>query len=503
MRHRLARSRESGETLIELIFAISIMAGAGLVFMTGLATAALSANLQTSSATATALVTSLGERAKEIPFKPCATVGQYDDELDVPPLSGPRAPVPPGFKVKVATVSYWTGTTYKALDAAGCAALDPSIQLQRLDLEVTGPRGVQRTLVVAKRGPLNIPSFSAHASVLPASPIFGDPAMALTDTVTLSDVNEPIGGTITFRLFSPHQVAGGVCTGDPDPAHTATVNANTLTAAPYAYTATAPAAKITEAGTYRWIASYSGDTTNQAATGVCDQSAQNIAVAPRMDIASEPTAPNGGDTVTARATLAGTKNPTGRMTFKLYGPDDTGCANPPVFSAVDVTVNGVAAPPGNPDGNQVLSGASPPLAAGAYRWSVTYAPSTPPPDRAYLAAATTCGGAVTVGKATPMLAAPTFDTPVAGGPISATTTVSGGDGPTGTVTFDLYGVSGCAGPVANAPSAAQPIATGGVSASDPFSPTTSGATYSWKATYSGDANNATATSSCSADVVVP
>jgi hypothetical protein len=490
----MRRPGESGETLIELIFAITIIATAGVVFMTGIATAAISAHLQTSGAKATELVTSLGERAKQIPFIPCATADQYNDELDVEPLSGPRQPLPAGYDVEVTKVSYWTGATYEALDGAGCAALPPAkkTQLQRLDLEATGSKGVQQTLVVAKRGPLNIPTLSAP-DAHPASPLtgtFGDSSLLLNDTITLTGLRDPSTGTVTFRLYGPDQLSDGVCTGTPiyqsDPPIPVLADA---THPPYTYEATAPSSVVDRAGTYRWIASYTGDLINQAVTGVCDQTGQDTVVAPKLTLGGVPSLAKVGVALKGKATLAGTGAPTGTMTFHLYGPGDTSCANELIVPGSDhVAVTG----------NDTLTGDYVPSTTGVYRWRAEYSG-----DAKYAAVNVGCAdaGTVTV-KDAPTLAITTAAPPAAApDPISATAQLTGGSSPDGTVTFDLYLGSGCTGdPIFT--SADQPIADGG-SDSGPSTATTANTTYSWQATYSGDAANAAATSACSADVAVP
>ena len=69
-----------------------------------------------------------------------------------------------------------------------------------------------------------------------------------------------------------------------------------------------------------------------------------------------------GGTISDTATLSGGSNPTGTITFNLYGPDDATCSGASVFvSAVPVT--------GNAAHN---SGNFSPSAAGTYRWVASY-----------------------------------------------------------------------------------------------------------------------------------
>jgi hypothetical protein len=62
------------------------------------------------------------------------------------------------------------------------------------------------------------------------------------------------------------------------------------------------------------------------------------------------------------ATLSGAFDPTGSLTFRLYGPDDSTCAGTPVFTSIQ-TVNG----------NSVYSSTPfTPSTAGVYRWTASY-----------------------------------------------------------------------------------------------------------------------------------
>ena len=95
----------------------------------------------------------------------------------------------------------------------------------------------------------------------------------------------------------------------------------------------------------------------------------------------------------------------------------------------------------------------------------------------------------------------------AGGPvgtsISDTATVSGGAGPTGNVTFNLYppGNTTCTGTPAFTSTNGLSGGTPPSAASGTFATTAAG-TYHWTATYNGDTNNAAVTSACAAEPVV-
>lgn len=79
--------------------------------------------------------------------------------------------------------------------------------------------------------------------------------------------------------------------------------------------------------------------------------------------------------------------------------------------------------------------------------------------------------------------------------ISDSATLSGGADPTGTITFTAYGPDGCSSGAVFSSSVA--VNGNGSYGSGGFTPTQPG-TYSWAATYSGDANNQPAASPCGA-----
>src|SRR5262249_45424122 len=136
-----------------------------------------------------------------------------------------------------------------------------------------------------------------------------------------------------------------------------------------------------------------------------------------------------GSPIHDKATVTGGTNPTGTVTFQLFGPGDTTCAGPNLVSGpnfVNVPLSGLSA----------TSGDFTTTAVGTYNWIATYngdANNNP--------LSTNSGyQAVTVGPASPSI--PSAATPArapVGSPIHDTATVSGGSNPTGTVTFKLFG----------------------------------------------------------------
>jgi hypothetical protein len=130
------------------------------------------------------------------------------------------------------------------------------------------------------------------------------------------------------------------------------------TSAPF--TPTAP-------GTYRWIASYSGDANNAAVSGLCNAANESVnipAVAqtnPALSTQASGSVSVGGS-ISDTATLSGGNSPTGTITFTLFGPDNANCSGSPIFTSVR-TVSG---------NGSVTSASFTPTAAGTYRWRAEY-----------------------------------------------------------------------------------------------------------------------------------
>jgi len=250
----------------------------------------------------------------------------------------------------------------------------------------------------------------------------GTVGTTVTDTAALSGGYKPTG-SIEFKLF-PN--AG--CSGSPADDETVTVTGNG--------TYTTPAGAAPGAGSYSWTAAYTGDAANTPAATSCGTDTVTLTKAtPALATTSSPGGP-ADTTVTDTATLTGGYQPGGTIEFKLYPTTD--CTGPPADDeTVTVTGNGTYTTP---------TGATP-AQAGTYSWTAAYtgdANNTP--------AATACGtDTVTITKATPAITqAPSprlsQDCSLGGDPsctpTSDTATLSGGDNPTGTITFQLYWTTG-------------------------------------------------------------
>ncbi len=320
------------------------------------------------------------------------------------------------------------------------------------------------------------PPPAAHPGISTTA-LGGAPAGSpIDDTAHLTDGNDPTG-TITFRLYGPRD---SDCTGHPAGSSTVTVSGNgdhrSLPFTP------------TRAGTYHWVAEYSGDDHNHpAGPTACDDNAETVVVSqaqPRLQTVARAVVPIGGATGD-RATLAAGSEPRGTITFRVYGPDDRTCSMSPVFTAQQIVVgNGTYRSP-----------RFEPRQTGTYLWTATYSG-----DANNHEANTRCNDAgerTMVLPRRPLLA--TSASPPAylrkaaraqpaGLTIYDSAALRLGFAPTGEITFQLFGPdnSSCAGPPIF--TSATEINGNGIYRSEQFTPTASG-TYRWVAVYSGDGNN--------------
>jgi hypothetical protein len=334
----------------------------------------------------------------------------------------------------------------------------------------------------ANNAPATSPCNAANetSTVAKASPALATTATSATVGSAISDSGNLTGGVgatgqITFKAFGPNDAT---CAGAAAFETTVSVSGNgSYGSGGFA----APAA-----GAYRWTASYSGDADNNPATSSCNAVNETSTVAKASPglatIAGNATI---GSTIVDSATLSTGFSPTGQITFKAFGPNDATCANPAGFEvSVSVSGNGVYG-----------SGNFTPTAAGAYRWTASYSG-----DANNAAAVSACNAAnetSTVAKASPSLATTATSAPF-GLPIADSATLSGAFGtPTGQIVFKAFGPGDATCANAAAFEANVAVNGNGVYGSGNFNNAQLG-TYRWTASYSGDANNAAATSACNA-----
>ena len=182
----------------------------------------------------------------------------------------------------------------------------------------------------------------------------------VADQATVSGrVNPQPGATIDFRLYGPSDTN---CSGPtvfeslsvPYPVAGGPVTSATFTPS--------------TAGTYRWVATYSGDVNNAPSSGACTDSNEGSVVTPASPTLATIASLNlvVGGAVSDQATLSGRINPQPGATvdFRLYGPDDVTCSGPSVFDSLGVAVPVTDEP--------VASASFTPSTAGTYRWVAAY-----------------------------------------------------------------------------------------------------------------------------------
>ncbi len=197
------------------------------------------------------------------------------------------------------------------------------------------------------------------------------------------------------------------------------------------------------------------------------------AASPTLSSTASASVPLGGS-VSDSATLAAGFNPTGSITFNLYGPGDTSCTTSLFSSSATVSGNGPYA-----------SGTFTPATTGTYEWVASYGG-----DSNNAGAAASCGAS---GESVLVTNAATSLTTAAAGatvgqPITDSATLSGGSSPTGSITFDVYGPgdSNCS---TSLFTSTVTVSGNKAYTSGSFTPTSAGS-YQWIASYSGDSTNA-------------
>jgi hypothetical protein len=198
------------------------------------------------------------------------------------------------------------------------------------------------------------------------------------------------------------------------------------------------------AGTYYWVAVYSGDAPNTlSTTGACGDSLEQVIVSPNQPTiftVASAAPPNGtalGQPISDNATVGNLATPSngtqGTITFRAYGPFNAAniCTGNPVYT------NTVTTSTGNGTYN---SGTFTPSLPGFYNWIAEYAPSTG--DVNNLPVAGTCND---VNEAS-LVVSTTITTSQFFYPNDrATITASGGSALAGTVRFRVWTNATCSG----------------------------------------------------------
>jgi hypothetical protein len=240
------------------------------------------------------------------------------------------------------------------------------------------------------------PSFSTTSTVGPVSL-----GTAIDDTAHLGNTAREPGspiinptaprvlaqGTITIKLYGPNDASCSTVIEQS----VINVNGNAdYLASGGTLSGTLGSLVPKAAGTYRWIASYTGDSPNTlSAAGGCNDANESVVVNPNNPTISTvatsppPTGSPLGTAIDDKATLGGTANrPDGTaaggfITFTLYGPNDATCSTVIETSVVPVHGNGdYFASSGTLSGSLGTSSITP-TAAGTYRWIAAYSGDLP------------------------------------------------------------------------------------------------------------------------------
>jgi Bacterial Ig domain len=247
---------------------------------------------------------------------------------------------------------------------------------------------------------------------------------------------------------------------------------------------------------------YAPATPGQAATAVLTATSSTAAGHARLKLRGKEaragvgltTSPSGGGVVgsaavTDTAIVTGGDDPTGTITFSLYGPGDTASCTGTPADIQSQTVSG--------DGSYPTPSGFIPAMAGTYYWVASYGG-----DSQNYPVTTGCGGeSVVITQASPTLSTTPSGSTV-GRPVTDSATLSGGDDPTGTITFEAYGPSptpDCTG-IPLDDETVDVSGAGSYTTTNGFTPSQAG-TYYWVTTYSGDTDNAGITSGCDQESV--
>jgi hypothetical protein len=197
----------------------------------------------------------------------------------------------------------------------------------------------------------------ATATIVTTASHGGPVGTVIHDTALVSGGANPTG-TVTFSLYPPSNPS---CTnGDSSGAvQTVTVPLGSDGSASSAGTPFT----TTEVGTYNWIARYSGDANNLSVSTACTDEQVTVGKDPTSVATTASAGGAPGITIHDSAKVTGAFQPTGTVTFTLYGPTDTTCTAAPLFtSTVALAADGTAT-------SASFSGTK---AAGTYNWVASY-----------------------------------------------------------------------------------------------------------------------------------
>ena len=356
---------------------------------------------------------------------------------------------PDGITSPVGTVAVSGDNTYKSPTVAttevGTYTFHASYSGDALNNGAVD-NGVSESVTTTKATP------TLNTVALDSSLVVG--GASLSDQLVVAGGFNPTG-LVTFTVTNPNGT-------------TSTVGTVTLAGDG---TYTSPSFIATLVGTYTFHASYAGDAFDNIAgdLGGVSETITTIKASPSIaTVASDTINVVGSAVMSDKVIVSGGDSPTGTVTFTLTAPNGT------TTTVGTVTING--------DGTYSLPSTVTATQVGTYTWHASYAGDS-------LNNGAIDGGAneslITI-KASPSIATVASDTTnvVGSAVMSDKVIVSGGDSPTGTVTFTLTAPNGTT----------TTIGTVTISGDATYSlPTTVTAnqvgTYTWHASYAGDSLN--------------
>ena len=358
-------------------------------------------------------------------------------------------------------------------------------------------RVVAAGIAIAAAGTVSVATVSAHRIVsttpTPSHGVAGSTALADTALVDADSSRH-----VAFSLWAPNTCGTDGAT--PVFTDNQAVTSSTLTNS----TVTSRSFVPKHAGVYEWTAEVIVNSDGSIENGPTACTDEQVTVtAAAVQISTTPSNADGGPvgtSITDTAMVTGGVNPTGTVSFELFGPSNQNCLSGGDSSQTWLQRWTVAL--GGDGSASVPAPGYTTTVVGTYNWVAIYSG-----DADNLGVRSACGSeSVTFTKATPTI----VTTASHGGPVGTvihdTALVSGGANPTGTVTFTLYPPSNPSCTNGDSSGAVQtvtvPLGSDGSasSAGTPFTTTEVG-TYNWIAPYSGDANNQSVSTACTDEQV--
>src|SRR4051795_510465 len=329
------------------------------------------------------------------------------------------------------------------------------------------------------------------------TPSSGGLAASLSDSATLHSTSNLLGtGSVTFYLYAPGATCHNDGSGTTVYSHVASSTVSTN--GPFA---SGSFAGPLVAGTYQWVAVFSGDANNSSASSGCGNEPVVITASPSITTTQSETTGGLADSLSDSATLHSTSNllGTGTVTFYLFAPgvacNTAGTGNVYTHTVTGISTNG-------PHASGSFAG---PLVAGTYHWLAVFSGDTNNPGPVDSG----CASEPVVITASPSIT--TTQSETTGGlgdslsdsaTLHSTSNLLG----TGTVTFYLFapGVACNTAGTGNVYThTVTGISTNGPHASGSFAGPLVAGTYHWLAVFSGDTNNpGPVDSGCASEPVV-